>query len=77
MTSKDKINLLTNLKKEGITSSKQFTSMNARQLGKMLKKDSLKELYALMDLQEVIKTDKSNLFDYIMSDDKEDMPSEA
>lgn len=77
MTSKDKINLLTNLKKEGITSSKQFTSMNARQLGKMLKKDSLKELYALMDLQEVIKADKSNLFDYIMSDDKEDMPSEA
>ncbi len=77
MTSKDKINLLTNLKKEGITSSKQFTSLNARQLGKMLKKDSLKELYALMDLQEVIKADKSNLFDYIMSDDKEDMPSEA
>ena len=77
MTSKEKFSLLTNLKKEGITSSKQFTSLDARQLGKMLKKDSLKELYALMDLQEVIKADKSNLFDYIMSDDKEDMPSEA
>lgn len=75
MTSNDKINLLRMLKREGVTSSKQLTSMDARQLGKGAK--SLKELYALLDLQDAVKADKSNLFDYLMSDDKDEESSEA
>lgn len=69
MTSEKKIGLLKDLKKKGITSSKQFAAMDARSLIKMC--GSISSLNALLDLQDALKGDKSGLFDFLMTDDEE------
>ncbi len=69
MTTKDKMKILETLKANNITSSKQFSAMSARDITKIVK--TMSQMTALLDLQDAVKADKSPLFDYLMTDDKE------
>ena len=76
MTSKKKFELLGKLKNKGITTSQEFTKMDPRSVLDI--SSSTTDARAIFDLQNVVNADKICLFDYLMSDDKEDgKPAEA